>query len=37
MFEIFIDAIQNTQEMDEDCLPNAELELVHKIYDKHGK
>jgi hypothetical protein len=35
MFEKFILAVQNTQEMDEDRFPDAELELVHKIHNEH--
>jgi hypothetical protein len=35
MFEKFTLAVQNTQEMDEDRFPDAELELVHKIHNEH--
>jgi hypothetical protein len=28
-------AIQNTQEVNKECLPDIKLNLVHKIYRKH--
>jgi hypothetical protein len=35
MFEVFVVAVQNTKEVDKDCFPNAEFELVHEIDNEH--
>ena len=37
MLEVFILAVQNTQEMYKDCLPDTKFELVHEIYNEHVK
>ena len=37
MFECRIPAVQNTQQMDENHLPNTELNFVHQIYNEHTK
>lgn len=37
MFEAFIQAVQNTHEVDKKCFPDIELDLVHEIYYKHTK
>ena len=27
-------AVENSDDMDEDCLPDAQLEFVHQVYDE---
>jgi len=37
MFKAFINTVQNTQEVNKDHFPDAELKLMHEVYHKHEK
>jgi hypothetical protein len=37
MFKSFIQAVQDTQKMDKNRFPDAQLKLMHKINNEHEK